>query len=129
MGSSMIGYPVGDFLIRIKNAVLSQNNIVEVDSTKLIFSVAKLLKNEGYFEEVKEDGGKLVVKLAIRRKEPVILGIKLISTPGLRIYKSVRELEAVKGPSDFIISTPKGVMMAKKAKKSRLGGEVIAEIL
>jgi len=127
-GSSMINYPIGDFLIRVKNAVLSQNRLVNVDKSKLILNVAKLLEKKGYFEEVNEDGGKLVIKLAIRRKEPVILDIKLVSSPGLRIYKSVRDLEALKGPSTLIISTPKGVMILKDAIRARLGGEVIAEI-
>jgi small subunit ribosomal protein S8 len=127
-GSSMINYPIGDFLIRVKNAVRSQNRLVKVEKSKLILNVAKLLEKEGFFEEVNEDGGQLVIKLAIRRKEPVILDIKLVSSPGLRIYMSVRDLEALKGPSTLIISTPKGVMILKDAIRTRLGGEVIAEI-
>jgi len=127
--SIKINYPIGDFLIRVKNALLAKNNTVEVDKSKLILEVAKLLEKEGYFEEVKINDEKIVVKLAIRRKEPVILNIKLVSSPGLRVYKGVRELEAVRGPSAFIISTPKGVMILKDAVKKRLGGEIIAEIL
>ena len=124
----MTNYPVGDFLIRVKNAVLARNREVVVANTKLIKEVAKVLKREGFLESISEKGGELSVRLSFRRKEPVILGIKLVSKPGLRIYMGIDELEKKKGPSMFIISSPKGVMSSSEAKKKRLGGEVIAEV-
>lgn len=125
---TITNYPIGDFLIRIKNAVLAKNREVMVDSTKLIKEMANVLKKEGLLQEVKENKGKLIVQLAYRRKEPVVLDIKLVSRPGLRVYASVDELEKKRGPSTYILSTPKGVMTSKEAIKKRLGGEVIAEL-
>ena len=124
----MTNYPVGDFLIRVKNAVLARNREVVVANTKLIKEVAKVLKREGFLDAISEKGGELSARLSFRRKEPLILGIKLVSKPGLRIYMGIDELEKKKGPSMFIISSPKGVISSSEAKKKRLGGEVIAEV-
>lgn len=121
-------YPIGDFLIRVKNASLARNHEIVVTNSKLVESVAHLLEKEGYLEGIKKEKGKLSVRLSYRKKEPVILGLKLVSSPGLRVYKGVFELEKKKGPSTFIVSTPKGIMSAMGAIKKRLGGEVIAEI-
>ncbi len=124
----MTNYPVGDFLIRVKNAALARKRDVVVMNTKLINEVAKVLKKEGFLDEIRESKGELLASLVFRKKEPILLGIKLVSKPGLRIYMGVDELKMRRGPSVFIISTPKGVMSSDEAKKKRLGGEVIAEV-
>ncbi len=126
---SKTNYPIGDFLVRIKNAALARNNEVVVGKTKLIVAVARVLKNSGYLSDLREKGGDVIVQLAYRKKEPVILDIKLVSKPGLRVYKSVDELEKKKGPSVYIISTSKGILTTNEAVKKRVGGEVIAEII
>lgn len=126
--TSVVNYPIGDFLIRVKNAALARNHEIVVTNSKLVENVALLLEKEGYLEGIKKEKGKLFVRLAYRRKEPVILGLKLVSSPGLRVYKGVFELEKKKGYSTFIVSTPEGVLTAMGAIKKRLGGEVIAEI-
>jgi small subunit ribosomal protein S8 len=126
---TVTNYPVGDFLIRIKNAALSRHREVEVVSTKFIKAVAQVLEKEGYLESLKEVKEKLIVRLAYRKKEPVILDLKLISKPGLRIYMSADDLDKVRSPSIFILSTPVGVVSSRQAIKERLGGEVIAEVL
>ncbi len=125
---TITNYPVGDFFIRIKNAALARNREFVVDNTKLIKEVAKVLKKAGFLQEVKEDKKRLTVHVAYQRKEPVVLDIKLVSRPGLRIYSSVDELEKKKGPSIYILSTPEGVMTSKEAIKKRIGGEVMAEL-
>ncbi len=125
----MTNYPIGDFLIRIKNAGLARRREVVMQETKLVKSVAEALKKEGYLLEVTENDGELVAKLAYRRKEPVLLDLKLISKPGLRIYMGVDELEKIKKPSMLILSTPQGIMSSKDAIKKRVGGEVLVEIL
>jgi small subunit ribosomal protein S8 len=127
--SGVVNYPVGDFLIRVKNACLADKRQVTVSKTNLIKSVAKVMKDLGYLEKVEEDGRKLTVSITYHSKKPILTDIKLVSRPGLRIYKSVRDLEGHKGPSTPIVSTSKGVMSSKDAVKKRLGGEVIAEIL
>lgn len=124
----MTNYPIGDFLIKIKNAALARNRKIETASTKLVKSVAKVMEKEGILEEVKEEKGSLQATLAYRKKEPFILDLKLVSSPGLRVYKGVDELEKKKGPSTYIVSTPKGVMSSREAIKNRVGGEVIVEI-
>lgn len=125
----MTNYPVGDFLIRIKNAVMAKNHNTSVVSSKLVLEVAKKLKKEGYLDEVEKVKNKINVRLKYHKKEPVILNLKLISKPGLRIYMSVKELEKKKGPSIYLISTAKGILTTREAIKKRIGGEVIVEIL
>ena len=124
----MINYPAGDFLIRIKNASLARRKEVVLKNTKLIKSIALALKKQGYLEEVKEEEGRLYVKLAYHKKKPVLLDLKLISRPGLRVYMDVNELEKIRKPSIFILSTPKGIVSSYEAIKKRVGGEVIVEI-
>lgn len=124
-----MNYPIGDFLVQIKNAVMAKQKMVETGSSKLIKNVAKTLKDEGFLDEVNEKDGKLSVKLTIRKKEPLLTSIVLISKPGLRIYMSADDLDKIKDPYIYIVSTPKGVMTGKDAVKKRLGGEVIAKVL
>ena len=124
-----INYPIGDFLVRIKNAVLARNREVVVEKTKLIVAVAKVLKKSGYLSDFQERKGEVIVRLAYRKKEPVILDMKLVSKPGLRVYKNVDELEKKRGPSTYIISTSKGILTSNEAIKKRVGGEVIVEII
>lgn len=123
-----MNYPVGDFLIRIKNAVMAKNRDVVVTKTKLIKEVAKALKKEGFVGGISEEKNQLIVRLAYKKKEPVIMNLKLISKPGLRVYKGVDDLEKIKGPSTLILSTPLGVISKKEALKKRVGGEVLVEI-
>lgn len=122
-------YPVGDFLIRLKNAGLARQRIVEVPFTKLVRDVAKILEREGYLDEVSVKGGAVLARLKYKKKEPVLLNIHLVSRPGLRVYMGVDALAKKKGPSIFVVSTPQGIVMSKDAIKKRVGGEVIAEIL
>ncbi len=123
-----INYSIGDFLVRIKNAALAGRKEMEVDNTKLIESIAKVLKKEGILTEIKKKEGKLLVKLAYRKKEPILMDLKIVSRPGLRIYMGVDELSAIRGPSYFVLSTPKGMKTSRDAIKERIGGEVIVEI-
>lgn len=97
--------------------------------TKFIKSVAEALEREGFLSEVKEDEDDLVVRLAYAKKEPIIMRLDLVSKPGLRIYRSVEELESEKGPEIYIISTSKGVLSSSEAIKKNIGGEVILKAL
>ncbi|SRR5258708_30685094 len=122
-------YSAGDFLIRIKNLAMAHKNELTLPSTKLIHSLAKALKEEGFLQDVKLSEGVLSVKIAYSHKEPVLVDLRLVSKPGLRIYKSAKEMGARKKRASFLmISTPKGIMSSKKAVKENVGGEVIAEI-
>jgi small subunit ribosomal protein S8 len=121
-------YPVGDFLIRIKNSAMAKNRTVETANGKFVRSVAESLKDEGFLSSVNEKDGTLSVELSYRRKAPVLIDIEIVSRPGLRVYMNTAEIETKKGPFVFLVSTPKGVMSSRKALKERVGGEVIAKI-
>lgn len=125
----MTNYQVADFLIRLKNASMANIKQIEFKNTKIVSAVAKTLKKEGFLDTVTEKDGLITVTLSIFRKKPVLTNVKIISRPGLRIYMNVDELESIKTPEMFIISTPKGVMSHKDAIKQRLGGEVISKVI
>jgi small subunit ribosomal protein S8 len=127
--NGVINYPVGDFLIRIKNASIAGKKTVVAKKTNLIVDVAKTLKKLGFLENVDTDKENITVKLQYQNKQPLLTDIKLVSTPGLRIYMSADELEKIKKPTFLIITTSKGVFSKDEALKKRVGGEVIAEIL
>ena len=122
-------YPVGEFLISLKNASMAKNKTVSIKANKEIVAIAEALKKLGYLDEVKKDKLMLNVSLAFRFKKPVLINLKLVSKPGLRIYMGVDEIEKKKGPSTYLISSPKGIISTRDAVKTRTGGEVIAEIL
>jgi small subunit ribosomal protein S8 len=125
----MTNYPVGDFLIRVKNVMLARKHTFSMPKTGLIKNVANALKRMGYLSEISENKGLLEVQLAYKSKEPILSNIKIISRPGLRVYKSARELASLKGPTTLLISTPQGVLSTKEALKKNVGGEIIAEVI
>jgi len=126
---SATNYPVGDFLIKIKNVSMSGNKEVKVAGSNKILAVAEALKKLGYLDGVKKDKNGITVSLAFKNKKPVLMDVKLMSKPGLRIYMGVPEIEKKKGPSIYLISSPSGIISSRQAVKMRHGGEVIAEIL
>lgn len=125
----MTNYHIADFLIRLKNASMANIKEVVFPKTNLVAAVAKTLKDEKFLSEVVIKGNEITVKLAIYQKRPVLSNVTIISRPGLRIYMSVDEIEAIKSPDIYILSTPKGVMSGKQAIKQRVGGEVIAKVI
>ena len=124
----MINYPIGDSLIRIKNASLSNRREVKLENSKFVHKVALALKRAGYLSDVVNDKENLMVTIAFHKKEPLLTDIKLVSRPGLRKYIDVRELKKRRGISILILSTPDGILSSKDAIKKQVGGEVIAEI-
>jgi small subunit ribosomal protein S8 len=126
--TGLITFPIGDFLIRIKNAGRAKYRNVKFPFNKLAFQVAKVLEKEKMLSDVKKQENDLLVNLVYQKKEPVITDIKLVSKPGLRIYMDVSKIAEKKGSSFYIISTSKGVMTSKDAIKNNLGGEVLVEI-
>jgi small subunit ribosomal protein S8 len=126
---TVTNYPAGDFLIRIKNSAMARRVDLSLSSTKFIYAISQCLKKEGILSEVKLNEGVLTVKISQWHKEPVLMDLKLVSKPGLRVYKSIDELKARKaGSSTLILSTPKGILSLKNAIKENVGGEVIVEI-
>lgn len=121
-------YPLGDYLIRLKNSALAERKEVSVPKTKLLVAVSEVLKKAGYLSEVSTDDKNLNVKLAYKSKKPVLVNIKLVSKLGLRIYQNSDEIAKHRGRSILIISSPKGILTSSEAVKQKAGGEVIAEI-
>jgi small subunit ribosomal protein S8 len=121
-------YPVGDFLIRIKNTAMAGNKNVTVPANKQITMIAAAFKKAGLFDDAKKEKENLLIALTFRNKQPLITDIKLVTKPGRRIYLGADEIGKRRGPSQYLISTPKGILMTREALKQNIGGEVIAEI-
>ncbi len=125
--------PIADMLTRIRNANTAKHNTVDVPSSKMKEAIAEILVKEGYVKgfEIIEDGVKknmrITLKYGATKSEKVISGIKRISKPGLRVYANKEELPRVLGGlGTAIISTNKGIITDKEARKLGVGGEVIA---
>jgi small subunit ribosomal protein S8 len=126
---SVSNYPVGDFLIQLKNASRAGNKVVKVMTSNKILAIAETLKKLGFLDSVKKEKEEIVVGLTFKNKKPLLMDVKLVSKPGLRIYMGADEIAKKKGPSIFLVTTTKGVISSVQAVKDRQGGEVIAEIL
>jgi len=127
---------VANALIRIKNGYMAQKDEVLLPYSKLVSSICDVLKKEGYiaaWADKKAAKSKvnvgIMVTLQYNDRKPAMTEIKRISKPGLRVYKGVNALPYVlSGLGMALISTPKGVMTDKAARKAKLGGEVMAYI-
>ena len=125
--------PIADLLTRIRNANMVNHAQVEIPSSKLKVELVKILKEEGYIQdyEIKEkDGFKvIVVELKYISNKPVIRGLQRVSTPGLRSYSKAKNLPRVFGGMGVaIVSTSKGLMTDKLARKENIGGEVLCYV-
>jgi small subunit ribosomal protein S8 len=124
---------IADMLTRIRNANAMRYEEVTVPASKLKVEIARILKEEGFIKnyKVEKDGAKsnIIITLKYVNKERVITGLKRISKPGLRVSVGASELPKVlNGLGIAIISTSKGIMTDKEARKQNLGGEVLAYI-
>lgn len=129
----MMTDPIADLLTRIRNAQTAEKISVKVGAAKMKRDVVQVLKEEGYIEDfsLEEVNGKSVIsiKLKYREGEPVIAELRRVSRPGLRIYKGAGELPSVNGGLGIaIISTSKGVMTDRAARKAGVGGEVVCAV-
>ena len=126
--------PIADMLTRIRNANRNRAKTVSMPSSKMKEEIAKILKDEGFVEEfsIEENDVQNTLTLTLKygqKKERVITGLKRVSKPGLRVYSKAEDLPKVlNGLGIAIISTPKGIMTDKKARKENVGGEVIAYV-
>ena len=130
----MVTDPIADMLTRVRNAIQMRYKEVEVPASKNKIEIAKILKEEGFISDYKinENGSFKVMTLALKygnRKESVITGLKRISKPGLRVYVKAQDVPRVlNGLGIAIITTSKGIMTDKQARRESLGGEVMAYI-
>lgn len=122
--------PIADMLTRIRNAQMAEKTTVAMPSSRLKVAIAKVLKEEGYIEDlaVRPAEGKPTLEIALKyyAGRPVIEKIERVSRPGLRIYKGSRQIPNVmNGLGVAILSTSKGVMTDRKARATGVGGEVL----
>ena len=130
----VVNDPIADMLTRIRNAQIARHDSVTMPASNMKKNIAKLLMDEGYIKSVEniEDGLQGSIKITLKyleKKQPVIVGLKRISKPGLRVYAQCEDLPKVLGGLGVaIISTSKGIMTDKAARKENLGGEVLCYI-
>ena len=126
--------PIADMLTRIRNANTVKHPSVEVPASKLKIELAKLLKEEGFIAdyEVQEKGQFKVIVISLKydvNGKPVITKLERISKPGLRHYSKAKNLQKVLGGMGIaVVSTPKGLLTDRKARKENVGGEVLCYV-
>ena len=124
--------PIADMLTRIRNAGIAKHETVDVPASKMKVAIAQILLDEGYIKSFQliDDGTQGIIRITLKylaNKERAIQGLKRVSKPGLRIYAGADELpQVLKGLGIAIISTSKGIMTDKQARKLHVGGEVLA---
>lgn len=126
--------PIADMLTRIRNANTANHESVDIPASRMKKSVARILKDEGFINDFAQvdEGPQGVLRIKLKygpEKEKVITGLRRISRPGLRVYTNKTEIPRVLGGLGLvIISTSKGIMSGKRAKKEGYGGEVLAYV-
>jgi small subunit ribosomal protein S8 len=126
--------PVADFLARIRNAIKARHQKVDVPASKLKMEIARILKEEGYIANFKatEEEGKKVIRVYLKygnENQAAISNLARVSRPGCRVYVSRNEIPRVLGGLGInILTTPRGVMTGKQARKEGVGGEILCEI-
>ena len=126
---------IADMLTRIRNANSAKHDSVDIPASNMKKAIAQILVDEGYVKsyQVIEDGKQGIIRVVLKyqgaSKSPVLMGLRRVSKPGLRIYSSSEDMPRVmKGIGTAIVSTSKGVMTDKKAREEHVGGEVLAFI-
>nr|WP_320133278.1 30S ribosomal protein S8 [uncultured Holophaga sp.] len=126
--------PIADYLTRLRNGIMAGHDAVVVPASSMKERLSGILKSEGYihgFKTVEHEGRNyLIVQLKyVKSGESVIHGLKRVSSPGLRVYAGVKEIPDVNGGLGIaILSTPKGLLSGKEARKQNVGGEVLAHV-
>ena len=131
----VVNDPIADMLTRIRNAQIARHDTVSIPASKSKKAIARILLEEGYVKnyELVDDEGHQQIKVTLKylggKQQPVIAGLTRISKPGLRVYARSEELPKVLGGLGIaIVSTSKGLMTDRSARKVNLGGEVLAYI-
>ena len=125
---------IADMLTRIRNANSAKHDTVQIPASNIKKAIAQILVDEGYIKSFKviEDGKQGVIEIALKygpNKSQVITGLRRVSKPGLRIYSNCEDMPKVQnGLGIVILSTSKGIMTDKDARKANVGGEVLAYI-
>jgi len=130
----MMTDPISDFLTRIRNANRARKDWTDVPWSKLKEAVARVLVDEGFLKDVavNENDGRRVIRVSLKYDEfrrPVLSGIRRVSRPSLRVYVGGRKIPTIrKGLGISVLSTPKGVITDRAARKENVGGEVLCSV-
>jgi small subunit ribosomal protein S8 len=130
----MVNDPIADMLTRIRNAGMVKQKQVVMPSSKMKIAIAGILKEEGFIDAFgvvdEKPQGKLVLRLKYTPQgRPVITGLERVSKPGRRYYSGARDIPWVRsGLGINIVSTPKGLMTGRKARREKLGGEILCNV-
>jgi small subunit ribosomal protein S8 len=125
--------PVADFLTRIRNSIRARHQKLDVPASKLKAEIARILKEEGYIANYKatEEDGHKIIRVYLKytaTNEAVIRDLKRVSRPGCRVYVGRDEIRRVQGGLGIcILTTPKGVMTGRQARRESVGGEILCE--
>jgi small subunit ribosomal protein S8 len=126
--------PIADMLTRVRNAAQARHATVDVPFSKVKLAITKILEQEGYisgFEVVDEERRKLL-RLQLKydsQRRPVVNGLRRVSRPGLRVYAGMHDIPRVLGGiGTVVVSTNRGIMTGREARRRHLGGELIAEV-
>ena len=126
--------PIADMLTRIRNGLQASHEMVDIPNSKLKLNIAKVLKEEGYIKNYKivSDGRHRLIRIYLRyddKGSPIIDGLKRVSKPSRRIYKGAEEIpQVLDGYGIHIVSTSKGLMTDKEARKAGMGGELLCSV-
>lgn len=126
--------PIADMLTRMRNAMIARHSKVDVPASKLKADIARILKEEGYILNFKiaEEGTRKTIKIYLKyntTNQPVITKLERVSRPGCRVYVGAREIPRVLGGLGInILTTPKGVMTGRTARKEGVGGELLCHV-
>jgi small subunit ribosomal protein S8 len=129
--------PIADMLTRVRNASQARHPSCEMPTSKMKVAIAEVLRDEGYIESFEERGEGINKVLRVylryapggRGRDPIMMGLKRVSKPGLRVYTRSSNIPRVFGGlGTSILSTPRGVMSGNRARRLNLGGEVLAHV-
>jgi small subunit ribosomal protein S8 len=126
--------PIADMLTRVRNAAQSRHSTVDVPFSKVKLALAKIMEQEGYISgfDIQELGNRKLLRLRMKydgEKRPVLTGLRRVSRPGLRVYAGMHDIPRILGGlGTVVVSTNRGIMTGREARRRHLGGELIAEI-
>jgi small subunit ribosomal protein S8 len=126
--------PIADMLTRVRNAVQAKHASVQVPFSKVKLAIAKIMEQEGYISsfDIEEKDSRKVLKLLLKydsERRPAVNGLRRLSKPGLRVYAGMHDIPRVLGGvGTVVVSTNRGIMTGREARRRHLGGELLAEI-
>jgi small subunit ribosomal protein S8 len=130
----MITDPIADMLTRIRNALLARHRQVLIPSSKMKVAIARLLKEEGFIQhyDITRDRPQPMLRIILKydkNRKPVLSGLRRVSKPGRRVYSQYREIPWVlSGLGVAILTTPKGIMTDRQARRAHVGGEILCYV-